>query len=119
MPEIVDLDVLRPPPKIMRLGGNDIDVSYIPTALTFEVSRITQELSGLDVDEMAKGEDAAQRGFNMMVELCALYCSWKHPEMTVEWIMDNTNAAQVNAMSECIQKTLEQAFAGAETGQKK
>ena len=112
--EVVDLDVLRPPPQIAKLGGNEIDLSFVPCALTFEVDRLANELAGLDIDEVNKGGDEAQRAFNIAIELCATFCEWKYPEMDKEWFQSNTDPVQINKLSEMIQSTLQRSYAGAE-----
>ena len=34
---IVDLDILKPPKKIIKLGGVQIDVSFVPCGITWEI----------------------------------------------------------------------------------
>jgi hypothetical protein len=112
--EVIDLDVLRPPPQFVKLGGNKIDISFIPCALTFEVDRLAQELGKLDLVEVNKGGKAAEKAFDIAIDLCAVFCSAKHPEMTKDWFMQNTDPVQINRLAETIQSTLQRSYAGAE-----
>ena len=112
--EVVDLDVLRPPPQFVKLGGNEVDLSFVPCALTFEVDRLANELADLDIAEVEKGGDEAERAFGIAIELCATFCQWKYPEMDKDWFLSNTDPTQVNKLSEMIQLTLQRSYAGAE-----
>jgi len=112
--EVIDLDILRPKPKFIKLGGHEIDVSFIPCALTFEVDRLSRELVNLDLDEVQKGGDAAEKAFDYAIDLCVAFCSAKYPDMTKEWFMQNTDPIQINKLAETIQETLQRSYAGAE-----
>ena len=112
--EVIDLDVLRPPPQLVKLGGHEIDVSFIPCALTFEVDRLSQALVGLDLEEVNKGGKEAEKAFMFAIDLCVAFCSAKYPDMTKDWFMHNTDPIQINKLSETIQETLQRSYAGAE-----
>ena len=114
--EVVDLDTLRPPPKVVKLAGHEIDVSYVPCAITWEVDRIVNEMMTLDrqklVDEPA-GNDA-KKAFDLAVDLCVTFCTWKHPDLTKEWFLDNTDPRQINMLATTIQETLRKSYEGIE-----
>lgn len=112
--EVIDLDILRPAPQIVKLGGNEIDVSFIPCALTFEVDRLANEMARVDLKEVSKGKKEAEKAFSLAIDLCAVFCSAKHPKMNREWFLQNTDPVQINKLAETIQKTLERSYAGAE-----
>ena len=44
MSKVIDLDILRPDSKLIKLGGKEIDVSFIPCGITFELDSIVQQL---------------------------------------------------------------------------
>jgi hypothetical protein len=112
---VIDLDVLRPDPVVIKLGGHEIDVSFIPCALTFEVDRLAQELAGLDLKEVQKGGEEANRAFLIAIDLCVAFCSARYPEMTKDWFMQNTDPLQINRLADTIQETLQRSYAGAES----
>ena len=109
----MDLDVLRPEPVIVRLGGNDIDVSFIPCAITFELEEIVQEMSKLTEADVRGQPEVARRGFDMAIELCALFCRRDHAEMTKDWFLAQTDAGQVGAFADAIKDALVQSYEGA------
>jgi len=115
--EVVDLDVLRPEPKIVKLAGKEIDVSFIPCGITFEVDGLVNELTTYDLDTVQEGGEESKRAFDTALKLCSIFCSHKHPEMTVEWFRDNTGAVQINKLVEIIQGTLLKSYAGTEAYQ--
>ena len=114
MGEVVDLDILRPEPVIVKLKGFEIDVSYIPCAITFKADDLMKKMNGFDAEEVQKGGEATEEAFDATIELCSLFCSWKHPEMTKKWFFENTDPIQINKLAETIQNTLLRSYNGAE-----
>ena len=114
MPEVRDLDSLRPDRVEIILGGNTIDVTIIPLALTFDISDLVEEIGKkLDLKKVAENNSREQRkAFNYTVKLCALFCQWKFPEMTVDWFMENTSVDEVNVLGTAIRAAMDHAFLG-------
>jgi hypothetical protein len=115
--EVVDLDALRPKKLVVKLGEKEIDVSFIPCGITFEVDEITKRLFAFDMDKVQEGGQETNEAFNIALELCSVFCTVKHPEMTVKWFRDNTDPIQVNQLATIIQQTLAKAYEGAEAYQ--
>ena len=114
MSEVLDLDILLPKEKWVVIGKKKIDVGFLPTAITFEVSEIMEELQTYTQDQIAKDKKISKRAFDLAVELCALFCSVKNPEMDVEWFQNNTGVEQVNALVDVISATVQDAYKGVE-----
>lgn len=115
---VEDLDILRPEPRAVRIGGKDIDVSFIPCGITFEVDSIVRELQGISSDKLLANGEETKRAFELSVRLCAAFCSHKYPELDEEWFMENVDAAQVKAFSTAIKDALVRAYAGIEANPK-
>ena len=119
MDNVVDLDILRPDARYVRLGGNDIDVSFIPCAITFELEEVVQEMAKLSQADLTNGSgDAARRGFELAIDLCALFCRKEYPQMTRDWFMANTDVGQIGTFAESIKAALVQSYQGVERYQK-
>jgi len=116
--KVVDLDVLRPEKKVIKLSGEEIDVSFIPCGITFDVDAIMQEIAGLDQQAVQAGGAEARKAFDLSISLCVAFCSWQHPELDANWFRGNVSPQQLGAMSEAIQDALMQAYAGIEIPQK-
>lgn len=115
MSEVRDLDVFLPEKRLVRLAGQDIDVSFLPTGLTFAVSDVLSEIALLDNEKVQKGdEQESRKAFDLGIKLCAVFCSYRHPEMTEEWFRQNTSAAQIGALGAEIRGALERAYTGIE-----
>jgi len=113
MAEVRDLDVLRPVPHIVRLAGQEIDVSFIPTGLTFDIDRIVSAMAKLNTKKVtASDPEETLKAFDLSVELCSTFCQWQHKEMTNEWFRQNTNAQQLGALGEEIRSALMRAYEG-------
>ena len=116
--KVQDLDVLRPEPRIVTIGGKGIDVSFIPCAITFDVDAVVRELSVLTQDEIKNDPPKTRRAFELSVKLCAIFCAYKYPELDEEWFLNNTNVNQIAAFAEAIKDALSKAYAGIEVDSK-
>ena len=116
--EVLDLDILRPSPLIVKIGGEEIDLSFIPCGITFDVDRISREIMQLDTKEIAEGGEDSRKAFDLAIDLCATFCSLKHPKMTIAWFMENTDPVQINKLADTIKATLQRSFEGVEAYQK-
>jgi len=114
--KIEDLDVLRPESKIVRLGGNDIDVSFIPCGITFDIDKIVQELNSIGQTEMASGGEGTRKALDLSIELCAVFCSHNYPEMDREWFDENVSPVQVEAFVGAVRDALIKAYSGIPVG---
>ena len=118
MGEVLDLDVLRPEAKVVKLAGKKIDVSYIPCGITFDLNDLIVASAGLDMAEVKKGGAEAKKGFDIALQMCALLCSVKYPDLTLEWFRANTSPAQILALSNVIKATLTSSLESVEGYQK-
>jgi hypothetical protein len=108
--KVEDLDILRPDPKMIRLGGKDIDVSFIPCAITCEIDSIIQELSTISQEDILSNEGTTKKAFDLSVKLCSTFCEHKYPELDEEWFMNNTDAKQLQKFSAAIRDALVKAY---------
>jgi hypothetical protein len=103
---VIDLDILRPEPNLIKIGGKEIDVSFIPCGITFDLDAVVQELLAFTQDEL-KGDRVKQKqAFGLSVKLCALFSQSQYPEMDEAWFMKHTTANQINSFASEIQGTL-------------
>ena len=111
--DVLDLDVLRPAKKIVKLGGMDIDVSFMPLGLTFDIDDITRDMSALDSKKLdANDPEEVKKAFNLSIQLCVIFCQHQHPEMDRAWFDHNTSAAQVRELGNEIKDALQRAYEG-------
>lgn len=115
MGKVIDLDVIRPEKIIVKLGGHDIDVSFIPAGITFDLDSIIRELMGLNQEKLAQDPQEMQRAFNLSIKLCSLFCEHLYPEMDEKWFRDNVTSQQINAFAIAIQDALKDSYRAVET----
>lgn len=121
MAEVVDLDVLNPAGqrgKVFMLNGHEIDVSFIPTGITFEVDEITQELQKYSMETLQKGGKEARKALELLIRLCALFCAVQYPEMDERYFKTKTSPVQVEKLATAISDTLIKTFEDMEAYQK-
>lgn len=115
MSTVIDLDILRPSPKFIKLGGKEIDVSFIPCAITFDIASKFDALSKLDQEKLNDGDsEEGLKAYNLAIDICALFCEHTHPEMSNDWFMGNTNSQQVQKFVAVLRETLVESTKGAE-----
>ena len=111
--EVLDLDVLNPERRGVKLGGFEVDTTIIPLAITFKVNEIVTRMSKLDQSKLTEdNQEELGAALDLTIELCVVYCEHQHPEMTREWFMTNCDLGQINALGAEIQGALTRAYRG-------
>jgi len=110
-PIIHDLDILRPKPEYVRLGGKEIDISFIPSGIALEIMGLQAELQEIagTPDKLAAikaGGDAATRSFEIAAELCAAITKSQHEEMDKDWLLRHTDVQQIKALMDHVTKAV-------------
>ena len=111
--DVLDLDILRPKKRIIRIGGKEIDAGFVPLAITWEIDNLIQELREFDDERIKNEPGASKRALQLSCDLCAAFC-YEHDELTSNWFMENTGVVQINAFVGVIKETLMEAYAGIE-----
>jgi len=105
--KIHDLDVLRPPKEFVRLGGNDIDISFIPSGVAIDVMSMQDELAAIE----GETEAVSKARFELVAELCAKITENQFPEMTKKWLLQNTDVLQLKRLIELISEGITKSLA--------
>lgn len=119
-----DLDVLRPASVIVRLGGKEIDIGFVPSGIAVDVMKLKDELEGLTgsedkLKEIEEGGDAAIRSFELAADLCATITKSQHAEIDKEWLMKNTDIIQLKALMDLITRSVFQSLQSVEDDETK
>ena len=109
---VEDLDLLRPESKFIKIGGKEIDVSFLPCAITFDIDQIMQELSKFSEDEIKKDPIKTKEAFELSVKLCAIFCQHLYPELDYNYFMNNCAVNQIDRFSKSIRGALQKAYNG-------
>lgn len=100
-PEILDLDKIITDQRIVRLSGEDIDVSKIPSRITLELAEKVDVLQSGSADS-----------FPILMDMIVKICKPSKPEITRDWLVDNTSTEQLLALIEFALKPLKDRAAG-------
>ena len=112
--KVIDLDILRPEAQIVKIAGREIDVSFVPCGITFELDEIVQQLVKLDAKTIQNDAEEQRRAFDLGVKLCAVFCKRKYPDMDEDWFGTNASSAQITGFANAIQAALMASYAGVE-----
>jgi len=118
-PVIHDLDILRPKPEYVILGGKQIDISFIPSGIALDIMGLQAELQDLTdtpdkLKKVKSGGDAAKRSFEIAAELCAAITRSQHEEMDQDWLMKHTDVLQIKALMEHVSRAVFKSLESAE-----
>ena len=95
---IHDLDILRPPQEVVRLGGKDIDISFIPSGVAIDVMSMQDQLA----DTTGNDDELSKQRFELVAELCAKITENQHEHMDKIWLLKNTDILQLKRLIELI-----------------
>jgi hypothetical protein len=112
MSKVLDLDILRPAPAMVKLGGKTHDVSYIPCGITFDIDQIVRELSTIKESEVGVSDEETKKAFDLTIRLCVAFVQYKYPEMDDKWFLDNVSPNQVRAFADAIKTALIKSYEG-------
>ena len=115
---VLDLDLLKPKERIVKIGGKKIDVSFIPCGITFEVDAIIKEMQNFKVEKLEEGGKETKAAFDLTLKLCAVFCSVKNPELNEKWFRENTSPSQIQLFAEAIRESLLSGFEAVEAHSK-
>jgi len=81
-PQIKDFDAVAPARRVARIAGREVDVTSIPARVTLDMARFKDDL---DAGKLTQEEQIART-----VELVAKVTVARNPEITADWLLDNT-----------------------------
>lgn len=90
-PEILDLDKLIEGKRIVKLAGKEIDVTKIPSKVTL---KLIDSYEGLNENNPETME--------LVLDIVMDIIKAQNPEVTKEWLIDNTDITQLIALIEFI-----------------
>lgn len=103
---VIDLDVLRPDAEIVKIGGKEIDVSFIPCGIAFELDEIMQDVFAITKESLDNDPAMQKKAFDIGVRLCSAFCKHIYPEMNENWFRSRATSNQVTKFAQAIQKTI-------------
>ncbi len=106
-PIVYDLDILRPPPEYVLLGGKKTDISFVPSGNAMDIMAMQQKLQNLTgtpgkLRKIETGGKEAIESFQIAASICAKITESQHKDMTKEWLLKNTNVVQLKQLIEHI-----------------
>ena len=118
-PVVYDLDVLRPEAEFVMLAGKQIDISFIPSGVAIDIMSMRQKMEKLTstpakLKKIEAGGSEAIETFQISAEICAKITERKHKEMTKEWLLKNTNVAQLKKLIEHVTNAVFKSLEGME-----
>lgn len=104
--KVIDLDVLKPEPLIVRLNGHEMDLAFIPCGITFEVDELVRKIQEYTPDMIQEDDTKAQEAFDLGMKLAAVFFSWKYPDMNEDWFRANVSSEQLIQITTLLKTSL-------------
>jgi len=112
---VIDLDILKPQERYVKLHGETIDVSFVPVGATFEIDALIREMSLIDKEKIDAGDvKENESAFNLAVRLAAAFCRRSHPKFDEEFFKKSVNSRQLGVLVQAIRDALNDSYRGVE-----
>jgi hypothetical protein len=113
--KVLDLDTLRPESNYVKIGGINVDVSFVPSAITWDIDQIVQELFKFSKDELLTDKEKTRQAMDLSIKLCSVFCEHKYPELNEAFFNNEVDANIIKLFVESITGALFKAYRGIET----
>lgn len=107
---IKDFNRLIPEQRIAVLGDKEIDVTKIPSRVSLQLAEYA--------DEVADGKLSPKEQFLKAVDVVVSVCKVSAPEVTTDWLLDNTDFAQLMQFTRFVLAPIQGAAERQEPGKK-
>ena len=85
-----DFDILSPPKRIARIGGEEIDVTIVPARAALKFISYLKKYSVQSLESM--GQDSFDPGMiDAILEVVELVCKRSSTKITRDWLLDNVD----------------------------
>jgi hypothetical protein len=110
--QVLDLDILRPKTRNVKIGGREFDLSFIPVGITYEIDALVRQVLTLNLKELGKNGEETKKGLDLSVKLCVCFLQFKDPTCSEAWFLANVSPAQTEKLATIIQETLQESYEG-------
>lgn len=86
-----DFDILAPPKRIAKLGGEEIDVSIISTRVALKFIEFSKKHKAEDLTQATQTGVMEDGVLEDMLEIIALVCQKSSEKITKNWLLDNVD----------------------------
>jgi len=85
-----DFDILSPPRRIARIGGEEIDVTIVPARAALKFISFSKKYSAKSLESM--DQDSIDPGIiDDILEVVELVCKRSSTKITRDWLLDNVD----------------------------
>jgi len=86
-----DFDILAPPKRIAKLGGEEIDVSIISTRVALKFIEFSKKHKTENLTQATQTGVMEEGVLEDMLEIIALVCQKSSEKITKDWLLDNVD----------------------------
>ena len=96
---VYDFDALVVEPRLARVGGEVVDVSVIPVAVTLALAKHSDRTR----EDIIKATDADAEGeMRKMLQMVSDVCIVSNPKLTVDFLMQHLDQPRLNAFTKFV-----------------
>ena len=106
---IYDFDALVHEPRIALVGGEKVDVSIIPVAVTLAMAKLSERTRE---EIIASAEEDPEGELRRVLGLVSDVCMPSNPKFTVDFLMNNMDMEKIRLFNEFVLKPLRESDEG-------
>jgi len=103
-----DLDILDPPKKVVKMAGELIDISFLPSKVTLSVMKISADFD--------KKKITTAEMFEKMIEIIAQLSTKSNAKITEDWLYENVSVEKITNFLHLLVSSGENVANGTEAG---
>jgi len=106
---IYDFDALVHEPRVALVGGEKVDVSIIPVAVTLAMAKFADRTRD---EVLAAAEEDPEGELRRVLNLVSNVCMPSNPEFTVDFLMKNMDMEKIRCFNEFVLKPFKESDEG-------
>lgn len=88
---MMDFDILAPPKRIAKIGGEEIDVSIVSTKIAIKFMEFSKKHKMKKFENVKNIEDIEDNALEDIIEIVALVCENSSKKITKDWLLSNVD----------------------------
>jgi translation initiation factor 2 alpha subunit (eIF-2alpha) len=96
--------------EIVKLAGEEIDISFIPCGVSIPLlskyDKWVSESKKEGVEKIKNNVEIAQDNFKMQAEILSMFTSYTNPKLDYEWLLHNADLYQISSFMQLLIKSI-------------
>lgn len=113
MQEIIDIDQLKPPKRLVKIDGKTYDIGFIPIGVALDIESDRNDLAKFAENKIEVGSKESEEASRITLSIIAKILYVQDETITEDWVKDNLTTGQALALTEIIYESLQRSMISA------